>query len=476
MLFRSFHSSGDPDTWSGSCTSSDTNTDSCEGVLNRTKTRQNSFGIQAQLAFNQDVFNKKNQLILGAGYDRSIVRFGQTQEFGESFDASRAPAELSGLIDQTVNLKGKTETWHLLATDSLSMNELVHFNASARYNYTKVKNTDALAGSQFYYEEWNGSGFATHDHGNAGGNHVFNRINPSVGLTLTPNKNITAFGSYSESSRAPSTIELGCADKVNPCLLPNAMASDPPLKQVVAKTYEAGLRGKVTQDIRWSASIYEAVNHNDIQFIYSGTASQGYFDNVGRTKRQGLDLGLSGTLDKFMWNANYSYIDATFDSDLTIVSPANHLADANNNIDVKKGNRLPGIAKHQFKLRTQYQVLPDWSVGANLIAYTSAFMFGNENNVSQGSVGSGKTPGYAIVNLDTQYNFGNSGWKIFAKAINVFDKDYSTTGRLAENSFTHAGNTFETSGGDNASFLSPGAPRAGWIGVRYEFGGAEKKD
>ena len=106
------------------------------------------------------------------------------------------------------------------------------------------------------------------------------------------------------------------------------------------------------------------------------------------------------------------------------------------------------------------------------------FRSGNENNVSQGSVGSGKTPGYAIVNLDTQYNFGNSGWKVFAKAINVFDKDYSTTGRLAENSFTQSGNTFytDTSHWDPAAFVSPGAPRAGWIGVRYEFGGAEKKD
>jgi outer membrane receptor for Fe3+-dicitrate len=198
---------------------------------------------------------------------------------------------------------------------------------------------------------------------------------------------------------------------------------------------------------------------------------------VGRTKRQGLDLGLKGSVDKLSWNANYSFIDATYDSDLTLVSPANDAA-VGGNINVAKGNRLPGIAEHQLKLRLQYQVISDFSVGSNLVAYSSAYMFGNENNVSQGAVGSGKIPGYAIVNLDTQYNFGQSGWKVFAKAINVFDKDYSTIGRLAENSFTNGGNTFETTTADwiNSAFVSPGAPRAAWIGVRYEFGVKDKKD
>ena len=443
----------------------------CESVMNRTRTRQNSYGIQAQLAFNQDLLGKKNQFILGTGYDRSVVRFSQTQEFGEFFDATRAPSTLTGFVDQTVNLKGKTETWHMLATDTLSMSDLVHINAAARYNHTKVKNTDFLAGTLFHYED---DGIP-HSHGNAGGNHTFNRINPSVGLTLTPNQNITMFGSYSESSRAPSTIELGCADKANPCLLPNAMASDPPLKQVVAKTYEAGLRGKLTESIRWSASTYQAVNHNDIQFIFAGgQTSHGYFDNVGRTKRQGLDLGLGGSLDKLTWNANYSYIDAAYDSNLSLVSASNIAKDGDNKINVVKGNRLPGIPEHQFKVRMQYQAMPELALGANLIAYSSAYMMGNENNISQGSIGSGKTPGYAIVNLDTQYNFGKTGWKAFAKAINVFDKDYSTVGRLGENHFDAAG-SFD----DNASrsaMVSPGAPRAGWIGLRYEFGGAEKKD
>jgi outer membrane receptor protein involved in Fe transport len=265
------------------------------------------------------------------------------------------------------------------------------------------------------------------------------------------------------------------------------MADDPPLKQVVAKTYDFGVRGDLTESIKWNASIYQANNHNDIQFIRApGSTSLGYYSNVGQTLRQGLDLGLSGQMDKFRWNTSYSFIRATFDDGLTLLSGSNSSAaddgDDENQIFVKKGNRLPGIPAHQLKLRGQYQATPDWSIGANLIAFSSQYVMGNENNkhvanasnCSNGAVeneaacGSGKISGYTVVNLDSQYNIG-SGWKAFAKVINVFDQNYNVAGRLAETMFDSSAAYV---GEIKSLGLIPGAPRAGWIGVRYEFGGA----
>jgi len=123
---------------------------------------------------------------------------------------------------------------------------------------------------------------------------------------------LSVFGSYSESNRAPTSIELGCANPDVPCKLPNAMAGDPPLNQVVAKTYETGLRGKLTETFKWNTSIYRTMNHDDIHFIQSSTigGSLGYFDNVGRTKRQGFDLGLTGVIDKLFLRAGYSFVSA----------------------------------------------------------------------------------------------------------------------------------------------------------------------
>jgi outer membrane receptor protein involved in Fe transport len=340
-----------------------------------------------------------------------------------------------------------------------------------RYNYTKVKNRD-----QINPDPSVAVSSLTADA-------IYARLNPTLGLTFTPNDKTAIFGSYSESSRAPTAIELGCSNPANPCLLPAAMADDPPLKQVIAKTFDFGARGYFTDSIKWNASIYHTMNHRDIQFLRApNVLNHGYFANVGRTERQGLDLGLAGQLDQFKWNASYSFIRATYDSDMEFNSPANSSGDNDGNIAIKKGNYLPSIPKHQLKLRGQYQVTPDWSVGANVIGYTKQYIWGNENNSHEANTancgftgtadgyacGEGRIKSYTVVNLDTQYNIGQ-GWSAFAKAINIFDQDYNVSGRLAETMFNSAG-VYGTE--TNVRGLLPGAPRAGWIGVRYEFGGA----
>jgi outer membrane receptor protein involved in Fe transport len=445
------------------------------GIMNRSRLKSRSLGFNIQAAFNQEILGKKNQLITGLGYDVQRTRFTQTEQLSNVSDSpatdivaladtwfapgTRKPINLDDDIETEVNLGGKSKTASLFATDTMSLNQFWHVTASARYNHTTVKNRDALTPS--------GAGSLSGDHG-------FNRVNPSLGLTFTPTETLSVFGSYSESNRAPTSIELGCADPAQPCKLPNAMAADPPLNQVVAKTYDFGVRGKVAENLKWNASVYRTMNHDDIHFINSSTYSGalGYFDNVGRTKRQGLDLGLSGSIDKLFFRAGYSFISAKYDSDLTLVNEVNSVADNANadTISVSKGNYLAGIPKHQFKLRLQYSITPQWSVGSNAVAYSDQFVQGNENNAHVDYSGiKGKLSGYTVVNLDTQYNLGQ-GWNVFAKAINIFDKDYYTGGRLAETMFSSAGAWGINDRGVTA--VVPGAPQAAWVGVRYEFGGA----
>jgi outer membrane receptor protein involved in Fe transport len=487
------------------CTTSDPD-DECElkgSVLNTTHTKQDNYGIAGQITFNQDFMGMKNQFIAGTGFDYSLIRFRQNELVNLSsetegavtyttggasaesstdvWDASRE-AILAGVGSlpqtQTTGLTGKQWTASLFATDTLSLNDKWHLNAGVRYNHTKVDNDDTLRGALSPRTLT-----AVDD---------YKRLNPSIGITHTPTDKLSIFGTYSESSRAPTSIELGCSNPAYGCLLPSAMADDPPLKQVVAKTYDFGARGALTEEIKWNASIYHAMNHQDLQFIRAGTStSRGYYSNVGRTERQGLDLGLSGQHDRFRWNASYSYIRATFDSDFSLVNSANSsapdtggAAGGQNTYNVQKGDRMPSIPAHQFKARAQYDVTPKWSVGTNLVYFSDQYVIGNENNEHQANTatclisgslrenkracGSGKISDYTVVNLDTQYNFGG-GWKAFAKAINIFDNDYYVAGRLAET-------MFDASGAYGAEIKSrgviPGAPRAAWIGVRYEFGGA----
>ena len=442
------------------------------GIMNRSRIKQRNMGFNFQSAFNQDIWGKKNQFITGIGYDLALTRLKQTEQLnaveddepvlGETwFDSRRMPINLSNEIETEVNLGGRARTMSLFATDTISLSQSWHLTASARYNHTKVTNRDHIA--------------ATGSNTSLSGDHHFNRVNPSLGITYTPNDQLSVFGSYSESNRAPTSIELGCANPNVPCKLPNAMAGDPPLNQVVAKTYETGLRGNLTETFKWNTSIYRTMNHDDIHFIQSSTlgGSLGYFDNVGRTKRQGFDLGLTGVIDKLFLKAGYSFISAKYDSDLTLINEVNSTAGEDGEFQVRKGNYLAGIPKHQFKLRAQYEVLPKWTVGTNVVYYSDQFVHGNDNNSHvSGALTPGKLSGYTVVNLDTQVDIGQ-GWKVFAKAINIFDKDYYSAGRLAETHFSSGGVWNGLDAGERSlTSVVPGAPRAGWIGVRYEFGGA----
>ncbi|SDK31602.1 Outer membrane receptor proteins, mostly Fe transport [Methylophilus rhizosphaerae] len=453
-------------------------------VMNSTQTSQNTYGMTGQATFNQDFLGKENQFVVGAGYDYSLIRFKQSEQIniaeadgatvGESdpvFDDTRAPIlDGPGALGQrqSVGLTGKQYTARLFASDTLSLNDFWHLNAGASWNFTRVDNTDTLRGPASAANNFNS--LTAKD--------SYTRLNPTVGLTYTPTKALTLYTSYSESSRAPTAIEVGCSNPAAPCLLPAAMADDPPLNQVVAKTYEAGGRGQLTDNVFWNAGVYHAVNHDDIQFTAANSQTgAGYFKNVGRTKRQGIDMGLNGFIDNFKWSASYSFVRATYDSDVEFVNESNSSGVNSDGVyTARPGDRIPGIPQHQLKLRGQYAVTPSWNVGANVVGYSSQYVLGNENNSHRANAadcnggddcatGRGKLGGYFIVNLDSQYNFGN-GWKVFAKATNIFDKEYNIAGRLAESMFDASG-TF----GDESKVLSllPGAPRAGWIGLRYEF-------
>jgi outer membrane receptor protein involved in Fe transport len=452
---------------------------SCSGAQNTSNTKQKGYGFNAQLAFNQPIMNKQNQFIIGGGYDESKISFSQGTLMG-TITPARSVSSIGVENDEAeVNLHGKTKTYNLFATDTLSLNDFVHLTVSGRYNHTNVNNVDLdnPLGTMRDMDPRPGSSNVNMQDISLSGNHSFERFNPAVGLAFTPNKDLTVYGSYNEGMRAPTSMELGCANPAVPCKLPNAMAGDPPLEKIVAKTFEAGMRGNLSQDVKWSTAIYRTENHNDIHFIATdATNGMGYFDNVGKTRRQGLDTNLTGRAGKFSWNAGYSYLKATYQTNgIELISEGNSEADDDGQIIVNKGDRLANLPSHAFKMRMQYAMTPNWTIGSNVNAFSSVYMRGNENNAHDGTeneegeavLASGKVKGYAVVNLDTRFKLANSGWQLFAKANNVFNKKYATGGMLGENWFE---NGVFSGNGEGDRMLMLGAPRAAWVGMRYDFG------
>lgn len=459
----------------------------CSGIINRSKTTTDTFGLFGQTSVNTKLFDMPNTYTVGGGVETSEIKFNQTAEYGSVtldrgvlgsgyFADQNTRGNIDGeLDDRSAKIKGRTTTWSVYGTDTLSLRDNLHLVVGARYNHTKIKNRD----QQVHWEDGI-VGSAIDEEASLDGTHKFNRINPSVGLSFSPTQTLNTYASYSESNRAPTSMELGCANENAPCKLPNSMAGDPPLKQVVAKTWEAGLRGKLTDNFGWNLGVFSTVNHDDIQFIAANT-SEGYFSNVGKTRRRGVETGLAGKVGAFTLGGNYTLLDATYESDMELNGVFNSSNDVGK-IDVKKGSRIPLIPHHMLKLYADYQVTDKLVVGLNTNTVSDSYARGNENgeHESQNANDPGRVGGYTVVNFSGSYQI-QPKWTVFGRILNVFDREYDTAALLGQNPFNAATGTYNvlrTGNSPNYSnrstsvgetYVAPGAPRTGWVGVRYSF-------
>ncbi|MGR9074392.1 MAG: TonB-dependent receptor, partial [Gammaproteobacteria bacterium] len=419
--------------------------DAVEGATNNTsQTVQRSHGGSLQLAFNNDIFDFGNQLVVGASYDHADVHFESDTELAELTD-DRGTAGSGVLVEESrVRLNSKVKSYGLYYSDTFSVTDDLAVNVAGRYNHTEITLSDRFG------DELNG-------------HHSFYRFNPSYGATYTIIPNLTAYGSYGESSRAPTPMELSCADPDAPCKLPNSFVSDPPLDQVVAKTWEGGLRGYFDDllgaSLRWNAGIFHTVNHDDIIFNRGGDSiSEGFFSNVGKTRRRGVEAGLAldydglfGNIDVWRLSANYTYLNAEFRDRFVIQNPRD--PDDPAGVQVKKGDRIPGLPEHIFKFAVDVDLWRSWSLGIEGLYNGDRYFRGDEANVT-GALG-----GYWVFNVRSEYRI-NEHLALFGKIDNVFDRDYKSFGVYGEAEEV-LGSEF-----DDGRFVSPGAPRAGWIGIK----------
>jgi iron complex outermembrane receptor protein len=404
---------------------------------------QTSYGGALQLTLMQPLAGRTNQFVLGASADAGSARFNQESQ-PAAFDASRG-AVPTGDFDSETDAKTRTTNFAVYVMDTFSLHEHWTVTGSARYNHNTVSIRDQSGTSP----ELNGD-------------HSFQRFSPSLGLNFNPTPALTAYTSYNEGMRAPTAMELTCADPEAPCKLPNSFLADPPLKKVVAKTFEVGARSK-SGDTTWSAAIYRTDLFDDIQFVSSGNAiNAGFFQNVGKTRRMGLELGAASKWGPLSIAAHYGFIEATFQTGFVEHSPANSGADANGDIVVSSGKRIPGIPRHTLRVRFDIEAGDTLSLGGNVVANSSVQTRGDENNQDL----HGSVAGYAVLNLDGSYRFAKN-WEAFARIDNVFNRDYANFGILGRNVFNNPSHIFDPANAVAEPFLGLGAPRGAWIGVRY---------
>ncbi len=410
---------------------------------------QQGYGATLQASFT----GGGHRATAGVSLDRQEIDFTQRSQPAD-FTAGRVgfaigPAELLNDLD------GTNEYLGLYASDTYSLNERLHLTLSGRYNRATV--------------EFDGITRADTDDPlePLSGDHTFERFNPALGLAYTFSERLRAYGSYQEGMRAPTPVELSCADPAAPCTLPNELLADPPLDEVVAHSMELGLERRGGDGLEWSAAVFRTELEDDLIFVSTQTTgSRGFFDNVDETRRQGVELAVGRRRGPWRWRLAYSYVEATYETRFRIASPDNSTADANGQIRVSPGDRIPGIPAHRGRLAVDYAVTPAWEVGATVIAVSEHYARGDDNNADA----NGPVPGYGLVNLRTRYRLGPRV-ALVGRIDNLLDKEYSTLGVLGVNAFTAPGDRFNTDPDRwrSEQFRSPGAPLGVWVGVEARF-------
>jgi outer membrane receptor protein involved in Fe transport len=423
------------------------------GENDRTTTKTTSTGFSLQATNTDQLFGHNNQFVVGTSFDYNVTNFTASAELGTVgpdyvvsgsgifLGQSGSPVSIG-----PVDLRAINQYTGLYALDTFDVTRAFSITAGGRYNVANINLQDQLGGA-------------------LNGNDTYTRFNPIIGGTYKITSGLTAYAGYSEANRAPTPLELGCADPANPCIIATFLVSDPPLKQVVSHTLEAGLRG--TQDLSigslgWKLGVYRADNTDDILAIPSPVVQGfGYFQNVGSTRRQGIEAEATLKANKLQLTASYTFLDARFLNALQVGSNSPFADPSTGNIQIVPGDQIPSLPRNLFKFRADYSVTDAFKVGGDALFVGSQYFAGDESNQFP------KLPSYAVFNLHASYQI-DKNFQIYARADNIFDNRYASYGTFFDTTalpnFTNGGAPFT-----DPRSLSPGRPRALYAGLKVKF-------
>jgi iron complex outermembrane receptor protein len=402
-------------------------------LFNRTR----SAGGTAQLSYRARLGPFRNHLLLGAEYTHDQVRVRVYAEQNErTFATCRDSSQDCPFSRLVADLADSSNPFAVYLFDTLRLGSGI---------LTPSDSITLSAGVRFDRASHGITDVSPDQPGRASGDAIFHRWVPTAGLSYSLSERYGAYVAYKEGLRAPAFLELTCADANSPCVgLQAGVAPDATfgsLRPVKARSYEAGVR---VSPRAWLDANLAGFRTNLIDDIYSvsPTPTAVYFQNVGNTRRQGVEFSLVVSLRRWSGFVNYTYTRATFESNFSIASPRT----PGQNEEVRIGDQLPLIPNHRLNAGVRFSPV-DWatvSVGGTYVG--PQYFRGDENNTQP------RLNAYFIASASVGLH-----WKAltgFVQLTNLFNTQYETFG------------TYANSGAGIERFLTPGAP------LRFLVGGA----
>jgi iron complex outermembrane recepter protein len=404
------------------------------GTDTRSFTRTTTAGGTVQLDYDGRVLDRANRLTLGLDYVHHDVNVKVLAEDG-------AVASLDSKVHDDQHAFALYAQDSLdLARDLLRPGDVLVLTTAARWDWLRHHIGD----------------FGP-DGPRVGGTSTFARVNPRFGVNYNPTKAASLYFTFAQGFRAPAFLELTCASPGTVCPgLQAGVAPDPPLKAVKANHYEIGARVAPRPWLGLELAAYRTDLRDDI-FSVSPTGTTGlFFQNVGRTRRQGLELAADAHVDR-RWDLrlSYTYTEATFLDDVDLATPrlTSGCVASPCIQHVRAGSDLPLIPRHRLGAGADYHVTP-W-----LTLWVAGTWVGAQRLRGDEANGERTLDAYGVVSAGARLQV--KAFSAFVTINNALNEQYETFGTFGPNA-KRAGTPIEP-------FLTPALPLHVDVGLAYRF-------
>jgi iron complex outermembrane receptor protein len=239
-------------------------------------------------------------------------------EYDLQDDDRREYFNLAGQPDTAlINQNEKVQSAGGFAQLTVALQDRVNLVGAVRQDFTRYRVKDFLIRP------------AANNPDNSGGRDM-NNLSGSLGVHVAVLPDVSLFANFSTSFETPTTVELGNQETVSGGFNPN-------LDPTTGRTFEAGLRGGLSDRLAFEATAFLVKLENEI-IAAQKVGEADYYRNVPRTERKGIEVAVRGRLlEMLSGQVTYTNVDATYEEAVD-----RYLVDVS-------GKKVPGLAPQQLQ-------------------------------------------------------------------------------------------------------------------------------
>lgn len=257
----------------------------------------------------------------------------------------------------------------------------------------------------------------------------FSHISPKIGATYRLQQQDNLYVNVSEGFTPPEVSQL------------YGKTGIPNLSPSTYDNYEIGLRmAFLGGALKLDSALYR-LDGRDTIVNYTVTPGNSEIRNAGRTRSQGLELGLHYTAGRF---------DARLSS--TVASHRYLQYRLSSTLDYS-GKTMPQAPSDISNIELGFKPVPGMRVALEAV-HQGKYWMDNANTV--------RYPGHALFNLRSNWQLA-SGWLLSVQVRNLADRRYADS---ASSSYSGIGSYSP----NTQNQYTPGAPRSVMLGLAYNYG------